>query len=58
MQLEIKPEEMELLKLLLEKDIGETRVEVHHARNIEYKAHLQERERIAQALNDRIKAVK
>lgn len=56
MKLELKPEEMDLLRLLLEKDIGETRVEVHHAKNIEYKAHLQGREKVAQALIDRLKA--
>ncbi len=54
MNLELKPEEAELLKLLLEKDLGETRVEVHHARNIDYKMHLQEREKLVQGLISRI----
>lgn len=56
MKLELKPDEADLLKVLLEKDIGETRVEVHHAKNIEFKAHLQGREKILQGLIDRIKA--
>lgn len=54
MKLELKPEETELLKLLLEKDLGETRVEVHHARNMDYKAHLQERETLLQGLINRL----
>ena len=56
MKLELKPEEADLLKILLEKDIEEARVEVHHAKNIEFKAHLQEREKLAQSLVARIKA--
>lgn len=56
MKLDLLPEEMGLLRILLEKDIGETRVEIHHAKNIEFKAHLQEREKMAQALFDRLKA--
>lgn len=56
MKLELNPEESDLLKLLLEKDIGETRVEIHHAKNIEYKAHLQIREKLAQNLCDHLKA--
>lgn len=54
MRLELKPEEAQLLKLLLEKDLGETRVEVHHARNMEYKSHLQEREKLLQELIGRM----
>jgi hypothetical protein len=54
MKVELKPEEAQLLKLLLEKDLGETRVEVHHARNMEYKSHLQEREKLLQELIGRM----
>jgi hypothetical protein len=50
MRLELKAEEAELLKLLLEKDLGETRVEIHHARNMDYKAHLQDREKLVQGV--------
>jgi hypothetical protein len=52
----VNSEEMELLRIMLEKDIGETRVEIHHAKNIEFKAQLQARERLLQALTDRLKA--
>jgi len=55
MKLDVNSEEAELLKLLLEKDIGETRVEVHHAKNIDFKALLQTREKLLQALIDRLK---
>ena len=54
MTLELKPEEAQLLKLLLEKDLGETRVEVHHAKNMEYKSHLQAREKVLQDLIARL----
>lgn len=56
MKLDLLPEEADLLKILLEKDIGETRVEIHHSKNIDYKAHLQACEKLAQALFERLKA--
>ena len=56
MKLDVNPEEVDLLRILLEKDLGETRVEVHHAKNIDYKAHLQAREKTLQTLADRLKA--
>jgi hypothetical protein len=58
MRLELKIEEAELLKLLLEKDLGETRVEIHHARNMEYKAHLQEREKLVQGVISQFTSVR
>lgn len=56
MRLDVNPEETELLRLLLEKDIEETRVEVHHAKNIDYKAQLQSREKVLQSLLGRMLA--
>ena len=56
MRLELNAEQADLLKILLEKDLGETRVEVHHAKNIDYKTHLQAREKLVQTLIDQIKA--
>lgn len=44
MELEINDQEMKLLKLLLIKELEETRVEIHHAKNIEFKTGLGERE--------------
>ena len=55
MRLELNAEQMDLLKILLEKDLGETRVETHHAKNIDYKSHLQARERLVQGLLDQFK---
>ena len=54
MKLDISPEETDLLKILLLKDVEETRVEVHHAKNIDYKAHLQAREKVLQSLMERL----
>ena len=56
MQLELSKLEAEHLEKLLNGDLEEARVEVHHAKNIEYKAHLQGREKLVQALIDRLKA--
>lgn len=54
MRLDLNLEEMELLRILLEKDIEETRVETHHAKNIDFKAQLQARERLLQGLLERL----
>lgn len=56
MKLDVNPEEADLLRMLLAKDIEETRVEVHHSKNVEYKAHLQAREKTLQLLISRLKA--
>ncbi|HNX31962.1 MAG TPA: hypothetical protein PKM35_10155 [Holophaga sp.] len=56
MKLELTSEEAALARMLLEKDIEETRVEVHHAKNIDYKSHLQAREKVLQSLIERLKA--
>ena len=44
MQLELADQETELLRLLLVKELEETRVELHHARNLDFKLGLEERE--------------
>jgi len=56
MRLEMNPEEVDLVKMLLTKDIEETRVEIHHAKNIDYKTHLQAREKVLLSLFDRLKS--
>jgi hypothetical protein len=56
MQFDVNPEEADLLRILLEKDLGETRVEVHHSKNMDYKSHLQAREKMLLALAARLKA--
>lgn len=44
MDLNLSPSDMALIHLLLKKELEETRVEIHHARNMEFKAELQIRE--------------
>lgn len=44
MNIEIADPEIELLKLLLVKELEETRVEVRHSRNMDFKAGLEHRE--------------
>jgi len=50
MRLELMDQETELLKLLLVKELEETRVEIRHAKNIEFKRGLGERESILRHL--------
>jgi len=54
MKSELSPQEMEFLRMLLAKELEETRVEVHHAKNIEFKGQLQAREKLLQALLERL----
>jgi hypothetical protein len=56
MQVELLDQEAELLRLLLVKELEETRVEVHHARNMEYKAGLVAREGTIRALLEHLGA--
>ena len=50
MNVALNPEEVELLKTLLLAELEGKRVEVHHARNIDYKAELQKQERLLQEI--------
>lgn len=50
MNIELSREETDLLKMLLLVELEEKRVEIHHAKNIEFKAELQKREKILQGL--------
>lgn len=45
MNIELNEAEADLLKMLLLAELEEKRVEIHHARNIEYKAELQKQEK-------------
>ena len=54
MKVELLDQEAELLRLLLTKELEETRVEVHHARNMEYKAGLVAREELIRPLLARL----
>ncbi|HNX93595.1 MAG TPA: hypothetical protein PKL14_00410 [Holophaga sp.] len=44
MMIELNQEEVELLKVLLLAELEEKRVEIHHARNAEFKLELQKQE--------------
>lgn len=54
MLLELAEPELDLLRMLLLKELEETRVEMHHARNIDFKAGLEAREGHLRALLGRI----
>lgn len=44
MDIEFTEDELITINLLLVKEIGDTRVEIHHSKNHEYKMYLKERE--------------
>lgn len=54
MDLKLAEPETQLLKLLLVKELEETRVEMHHARNIDFKVGLEQREGLLRTLIGRI----
>ena len=56
MNLDLNPTEAGLIHLLLNKELEETRVEIHHARSMEYKAELQGREQLVARLLERFKS--
>jgi len=53
MIMELAEQEVDLLKLLLVKELEETRVEVHHARNMDFKLGLEAREANLKSLLNR-----
>ncbi len=54
MNVELNPEEADLLRRLLLAEIEAKRVEIHHAMNPDYKSELQKQERIIQGLLKRV----
>ncbi len=54
MNVELKPDEAEVLKTMLQAEVEVKRVELHRARNIDYKAELQKQEKVLQELLRRI----
>jgi hypothetical protein len=54
MKVELLDQEAELLRLLLTKELEETRVEVHHARNMDYKSGLVAREGLIRTVLERL----
>ncbi|BDU71711.1 hypothetical protein [Mesoterricola silvestris] len=57
MNVELVEQEAELLKLLLVKELEETRVEIHHARNMDFKLGLEVREANLKTLLTRFQPV-
>ncbi len=53
MKTELSPQEMDFFRMLLAKEREETRVEVRHAKNIEFKSQLQAPEKLIQGLQER-----
>jgi hypothetical protein len=50
MNIELNASEADLLKMILLAELEEKRVEIHHAKNIEYKAELQKQEKQLQEI--------
>ena len=55
MKIELTGEQSQFLTTVLTKEFEETRVEIHHARNYEYKLILKEREKLIRDLLKRFK---
>lgn len=55
MTVELNPEEVDLLQRLLLAEVEVKRVEVHHARNADYKAELLRQEKLIQEMLKRIR---
>jgi len=55
MQLDLKPEEVSLMQMLLEGAYEDVRTEIHHCQNHDYKLMLKEREKLLAELLERIK---
>jgi len=54
MNVELAPEQVELLRTMLQAELEAKRVEVHHARNIDYKNELQKQEKLIQEIARRL----
>ncbi len=56
MNIDFAEQDADLLRLLLVKELEETRVEIHHARNLEFKLGLEARETSLRTLLNRFQA--
>ena len=58
MQVEVSLEELALIRILLDKEESDLRVEMHHAHSsYEYREHLKERHKMVNELLERMKKV-
>ena len=55
MDLEVSKDDLLLLDMILLKEMGETRVEIHHCRSHEYRVFLEDREKQLSAISARVK---
>lgn len=49
-RIELSDSELEVLETLLKKEVEETRVELHHTKNMEFRQFLQEREDLLKSM--------
>lgn len=56
MNIELNPKDLSLLNTMLNKEIGDTRVEIRHSDNMEYKSCLKDREQQLDSLLQLISA--
>jgi hypothetical protein len=56
MDLELSEDDLKLLEMLLSKEEGQNRIEIHHCRNYEYKHYLKEREKQISGLLERVRS--
>jgi hypothetical protein len=54
MAIDLTPEECALLRTVLLAELEAKRVELHHARNMEYKAELKKQEKLLQEISQRL----
>jgi len=54
MKIELSTQELDFLKMILAKEVEETRVEAHHAKNIDFKAQLLARAQMVHDLAERL----
>ncbi len=55
MNTEFSNDELELMQTMLEKELEDVRVEIHHTDKFEFKAELKHREQLIQSLLKRVK---
>jgi len=56
MNVELSKEDLALITMLLDKEESETRVEIHHSKNHDYKDHLKRREEQVRELISRLRS--
>jgi len=56
MELELSEDDLKLLEVLLSKEEGQNRIEIHHCRYHEYRQYLKEREKQISSLLERVRS--